>query len=64
MNKTLDELISDLTPEETAELLTDYKPNRKETYMTALQAARQQPTDRNIIKVLLLKPYLIDKLVK
>jgi hypothetical protein len=57
-------LLDELTPEETAELLTDYKPTRKELFISALQAARQQPTDENIIKVLLLKPYLMGKLVK
>jgi len=62
--KTLDELLNELTPEETAELMTDYKPTRKELYITALQAALAEPTDKNIIKVLLLKPNLMGKLVK
>ncbi len=62
--KTLNELLNDLKPEETAELLTDYKPTHRELYITALQAARQLPTDENIIKVMLLKMNLIGKLVK
>ncbi len=64
MKKMLDELLNELSPGDIDELLTDYKPSRKETYITALKAARQQPTDRNIIKLLLLKPYSMGKLVK
>lgn len=62
--KTLNELLNELTSSETAELLTEYKPSRKVLYRQALQAATVEPTDKNIITVLLLKPNLMCKLVK
>lgn len=53
--KQFDELISELTPEDIAELLATYKPSKKERYKQALQAATVEPSDSNITTVLLLK---------
>ena len=51
----LKQLIDDLTEDEKAELLADYRPTKLEAYKQALKAATADPTDGNIITVMLLK---------
>lgn len=55
----LKQLIDELTEDEKAELLIDYRPTKLEAYKQALQAAAADPTDDNIIAVMLLKVKLI-----